>query len=141
MTRKFKKVNPVKVEEIVTNSLKIVGLHEVVKDKVSLLTRLIFSGLAYYFYEHPDSLIDLGYLRIRKNPDKEELFAVNILRDDRVVNAESLWKYYTGELQSKEELKSLLEGFVNELLVYSQIQETKISSLSNKISKQPRKEK
>lgn len=139
--RKFKKASPELIENIVRDSLRVVGLSEEIgSNKIALLTRLIFSGVSFYFFKNPNSIIDIGYIRAQKNPDKDELFAINIQRDDTVVNAETLWKYYTGELQASKKLKSLLSGFVNELLVYSQIQEMKINELTTKINSKKGKE-
>ena len=50
-----------------------------------------------------------------------------------VINAETLWRYYTGELTSEKEIKSIIGNFVNELLRYSQEQEEEITEMTEKL--------
>ena len=106
-------------------------------NNVSLFIRLLFSGLSSYFFRNPDDIIDLGYMRLKKNAEVDELFAVEILRDkeESVVNADTLYKFYKGELISEKEIKKVVEGFANELLSYSEMQNEKISNLTYKLNK------
>lgn len=135
MGRQFKNRKSIEIEEIVEECLKRVGIEKTSQKQVALLTRLIFSGISYYFYLKPDNLIKMGYIEFMKNPDKEQMFAVNILKnaDEGVVNAETLWRFYKGELASEAKLKMVVDEFVQELLQYSQDQEIDITNLTNKL--------
>ena len=136
MARKFKKRQATDIEDIVAESLARIGVKNLSDEQVALLARLIFSGVARYFFMSPDNEIEMGFLKIIKNPDKEQLFAVNIRKSENegIYNAKSLWKYYRGELVVEAELKSIMEEFVQNLLDYSQAQEQSISKLTRKIS-------
>ena len=85
-------------------------------------------------FEKPDYKVKMGYIEFMKNPDKEQLFAINILKNDEegVVNADTLWRYYKGELLTEAKLKGVIDEFVQDLLEYAQAQEQNIMSLNNK---------
>ena len=136
MARKFNKEPPEILENILKEGLDVIGV-EMEEDKVKLLLRLIISGIANHYFYKPDDLIDVGFLRFCKSPDKDELFRVNILRNKEsgVVNAETTWKYYTGQLQQEKDFKGILENFIEELIDYSQEQELDITHLTSKIQK------
>lgn len=135
--RKFIERSPDIIERVTEESLKIVGIEDVDKGKVKLLTRLIISGLAYHYFNNPDDLIKMGFLQFEKSPDKDELFKVTILRDKDagVINADTLWKYYKGELRQEEKFKEILDNFLEGLIAYSQAQEINITQLTSKLQK------
>ena len=137
MSRKLNKVTEEVVIALLRDSLKRSGLENMRDNNVSLFIRLLFSGLSSYFFRNPDDIIDLGYMRLKKNAEVDELFAVEILRDkeESVVNADTLYKFYKGELISEKEIKKVVEGFANELLSYSEMQNEKISNLTYKLNK------
>lgn len=137
MSRKLNKVTEEVVIALLRDSLKRSGLENMPDNNVSLFIRLLFSGLSSYFFRNPDDVIDLGYMRLKKNAEIDELFAVEILRDkeESVVNADTLYKFYKGELISEKEIKRVVEGFANELLSYSEMQNEKISNLTYKLNK------
>ena len=134
--RKFIERPPDELESIIEKSLKIVGI-EAEDSKAKLLARLIISGIAYHYFKNPDDLIRVGFLQFEKSPDKDELFKVIIIRNDEagVVNAETLWKYYSGELQKEVQFKKILDNFLEELIEYSQNQEIDITRLTSKLEK------
>lgn len=135
MKRKLKEVNKEEIETIVKDCLKIVKIDKLKEGRAEWLFRLIISGIAKYFFEQPDNVVNVGFLQFRKNPEKEELFAVKIIKDEKIgiTNAETLWRYYTGELNSEKEIKSIIGNFVTELLRYSQEQEEEITKVTGKL--------
>lgn len=135
MARKFKTRPPTDIENIVRACLRHIGVTDLKNNQIALLTRLIFSGIASYFFYEPDNLINMGFIQFKKNPEKEQLFAINILNSPRdgVFNAETLCKYYKGELKLESELMKTLEEFVKDLLQYSQDQEENITELTRKL--------
>ena len=141
MTRKLKKVDKEVIESIVEDSLKRAGIKGVKKEESDILLRLIISGIADYFYNNPDDIIDVGFIRFKKNPQKEELLAVDLIvnKQEGIVNADTLNKYYKGDLIAEEKLKGLMNNFVNELLTYSQSQSNKITSMTSKLQVKSRK--
>ena len=145
MVREFKERQPKDIESIVKESLRRIGLSKVSDNKIALLTRLIFSGIASYFYFNPDNKIRMGYIEFIKNPEKEQLFALNIIRNDLdgIVNADTLWRYYKGEMTTRAQLKEIIDEFVHDLLDYAQVQESEISKINEKttieVSKKRRK--
>lgn len=134
MARKLKKEPPETLESILKESLEIINL-KIEEDKIKLLLRLIMSGIASHYFYKPDDLIDVGFLRFCKSPDKDELFKVSILRDKEsgVINADTLWKYYTGQLKQERDFKGILDNFLQELISYSQEQEIDIMKLTSKL--------
>lgn len=136
MARKFTREPPEILENVLKESLKVIGV-EMEEDKAKLLLRLIISGVANHYFYKPDDLIEVGFLQFCKSPDKDELFRVNILRDKEsgVVNANTLWRYYTGQLQQEKDFKGILENFIEELINYSQEQEIDITKLTSKLQK------
>ena len=135
MARKFISRKPEDLENIVIECLHRIGISDVSDKQVALLTRLIFSGIANYFFNKPDYKIKMGYIEFMKNPEKEQLFAVNILKDEEegVINADTLWRYYKGELATEAKLKVVIDEFMQDLLQYSQQQETEINSITKKL--------
>ena len=137
MGRKFKKVKGSIFEQLVKDSLERVGIEGVERDRVALFFRLMLGGIANYFFNSPDDLVEVGFLRFKKNPEKDELFAVDIIRDENagVVNANTLYRYYTGDLTSEQALQNTMNNFVNELLSYSQTQNNSITKLTGNLKK------
>lgn len=135
MKRKLKRVDKEEIETIVKDCLKRVKIEELKEGRAEWLFRLIISGISKYFFEQPDNIVDVGFLRFKKSPEKEQLFNVEIIKDEKVgiINAETLWRYYTGELTSEKEIKSIIGNFVNELLKYSQEQEEEITQITGKL--------
>ena len=136
MARQFNKAPPEVLEDILKESLKVIDV-EMDEGKVKLLLRLIISGIANHYFYKPDDLIDVGFLRFCKSPDKDELFRVNIIRskESGVINAETMWKYYTGQLKQEQDFKGILENFLEELINYSQEQEIDITNLTSRLQK------
>ena len=136
MARKFNKEHPEVLENILKESLKVIGI-KMKEDKAKLLLRLVISGIANHYFYKPDDLIDMGFLRFCKSPNKDELFKVNIIRDKNsgVINADTLWKYYTGQLKQEQDFKGILENFLQELINYSQEQEIDITQLTSRLHK------
>ena len=135
--RKFREVPSDILENITKESLNIIGIEDIEEGKVKLLSRLIISGIANYYFHNPDDLIKMGFLQFEKSPDKDELFKVTILRNKEagVVNADTLWKYYKGELHQEAKFKEILDNFLEELISYSQTQEINITQLTSKLQK------
>lgn len=138
--RKFKEREPEILENILKESLGIIGV-EMEEGKSKLLLRLLTSGIAYHYFKNPDDLIKVGFLQFRKSPEKNELFKVTLLKDKEsgVINAETLWQYYKGELRQKAQFKQVLENFLEELITYSQEQEIDITQLTSKLREKKRK--
>lgn len=136
MVRQFNKAPPEVLEDILKESLRVIDV-EMDEGKVRLLLRLIISGIANHYFYRPDDLIDVGFLRFCKSPDKDELFRVNIIRNKEsgVINAETMWKYYTGQLKQERDFKGILENFLEELINYSQEQEIDITQLTSRLQK------
>lgn len=137
MKRKLIKVKDKVLDEIISQSLKQVGIKKFNKNQVALLIRLICGGIANYFYDNPDDLIEAGFIRFKKNPDKEEIFAVDLIPNEQegVINADTLYRYYKGDLWAEDRLKETMNNFVNELLSYSQNQSNKITSMTSKLQR------
>ena len=138
--RKFIEKPPDIIERVVEESLKIIGIEDIEEGKIKLLSRLIISGLAYYYFNNPDDLIKMGFLQFEKSPDKDELFKITLLRDREagVINADTLWKYYKGELHQEAKFKEILDNFLEGLITYSQEQEVNITKLTSTIQKKRR---
>ena len=134
MGREFKERDENVIEEIIKTSLKILNSN-LNEGQMKLLLRLIISGIANHYFHNPDDIINVGFLRFEKSPDKNELFKVTIIKNQEagVVNAETLWEYYNGTLQQKQQFKEVLNGFLEELISYSQAQEMDIMKLTNDI--------
>lgn len=139
MARKFKEEPPEKLEQIMEDCLDIIGvkLDEV---KIKLLLRLIMSGIAYHYFINPDDLIKVGFLSFSKIPEKDELFKVSIIRDEKsgVKNAETLWKYYKGDIKKEKEIKETLGNFLEDLINYSKEQEKEITKLTSQLEERRR---
>lgn len=135
--RQFRERPPEDIENITKESLKIIGIEGIEEGKVKLLSRLIMSGIANHYFHYPDDLIRMGFLQFEKSPDKNELFKVTILKDKEagVVNADTLWKYYKGELHQEAKFKEILDNFLEELISYSQTQEINITQLTSRLQK------
>lgn len=134
MDRKYALMLPQEIEDIVKECLIRVGIKSTSNNQVALLTRLIFSGIAEYFYKQPDNKVQMGYIEFMKNPEKEQLFAVNLLKSEGsgVINADTLWRYYKGELATQAQLKGIIDEFVHNLLEYAQTQEQDIIDINNR---------
>lgn len=137
MARRFKKVDESVIIKLTQDSLERVGIEAVSRDKAALAIRLILSGIASYFFNSPNDLIDVGFIRLRKNPEKEQIFAADLIKDDNsgVINADTLYRYYTGDLASEEAMKNTMNNFINELLTYSQSQNSSITKLTGNLKK------
>lgn len=125
------------LEQVVGDSLKHVGI-EASDTQTALLLRLIFSGIGSHFFFQPDTKFRLGFIDIGKSPEADELFNVKIIRspEDKIVNADTLYRYYKGDLAREERFKEVLDAFVNELLAYAQGQEISIMGTVNRINSQ-----
>ena len=137
--RKFTEKPPEILEQIMEDCLDIIGV-KLDEAKIKLLIRLIISGISNHYFFFPDDLIKLGFVEFYKNPDKDELFRVSILRDTEsgVVNAETLWKYYKGDIKKEKEIKETLGNFLEDLISYSKEQEKEITQLTSQIEKRRR---
>lgn len=140
MGRVFKEESAEVIEKIIERSLNIIGA-EFNKGQTKLFLRLIISGIANHYFHNPDDIINVGFLRFEKSPDKNELFKVTIIKNQEVgvVNAETLWEYYNGELKQKQQLKEVLNDFLKELISYSQAREIDITNLTNSIERKKRR--
>ena len=139
--RKLREKPPDCLEKITKESLKIIGIENTEKGKVKLLSRLIISGIANYYFHNPDDLIKMGFLQFEKSPDKNELFKVTIIKDSEagVINADTLWRYYKGELHQESKFKEILDNFLEDLISYSQMQEISITQLTSTLQKKKEK--
>ena len=135
MAREIKEMKAIDIEEIVEECFKRIGLRDAKAEQIALFSRLLFSGIAKYFFYNPDNAVNLGYIRFSKSPDIDELFRVHIVRNGKVgiVNADTLWQYYKGDIIHREKIEEVVNNFVNELLDYSQQQEKNISKLTQKL--------
>ena len=140
MGRVFKEESAEVIEKVIERSLNIIGA-EFNEGQTKLFLRLIMSGIANHYFHNPDDIINVGFLRFEKSPDKNELFKVTIIKNQEVgvVNAETLWEYYNGELRQKQQLKEVLNDFLKELISYSQAQEIDITNLTNSIERKKRR--
>lgn len=136
MAREIRTVDKKVIEDIITNTLNKFGI-ELEKDEAALMLRLFLSGISKYFFDEPDTRVELGFMSLQKSPDLDELFSIRILRnlEEGVVNADTMYKYYKGEITTEKKIKGIVEGFVDELLSYSQEQNKEITLLTNKLGK------
>ena len=134
MARKIKQVNKEVMENLVKKSFLHIGV-TVDENQANLFLRLFIGAVSDYFFRHPDNEINVGFIKLKKNPEKKELFVVELLPNETVgvINASTLFDYYTGDLGSAEELKQTMENFVNELLNYSQVQNNNITVLTSQL--------
>lgn len=141
MARKLIERSPEIIEKIMEECLREVGITDLEENKVKLLLRLIISGIGNHYFKNPDDLIRVGFIQFCKSPDKDELFKVCIIRDrnEDIINANALWRYYNGDLYREKSLKKSLEFFLADLIKYAQQQEIEITKSISKIEK--RKEK
>lgn len=130
------------LERIVLESAIHVGI-DMNDGQCALLLRLIFSAIGQHFFFNPDTKYKIGFIEVSKSPDIDELFKVSIIRSeqDEILNANFLYKYYTGELARERQLKGILDTFVNQLLAYSQEQEISIGMLANDLMNKESKKK
>ena len=137
MARKQKAAPKEDIEQIMIDSIERIGVKNMKQESAQLLIRLFVSGIARYFFEQPDNVVNVGYLQFNKSPEKDELFKVNIIKNEEegIENADKLWRYYTGELTSQRQLKKVLDNFVTELIDYSQNQELEIMKITGKLNK------
>ena len=140
MARAFKNREPKVIETIVRESLNAISV-EMEEEKVKLLARLIMSGIGKHYFFNPDDLIDMGFLRFQKSPDKDELFHVSILRDNDsgIVNAETLSRYYRGELLQEIQFNKIMDSFLQGLIDYAQEQEIEITKLTSELQQKKRR--
>ena len=139
MARKFSEKPPELLEQIMEDCLQIVGA-KLNENQIKLLLRLIISGIAKYYFNNPDDLINLGFLKFTKSPDKDELFKVMIIRDENegIVNAEALWRYYKGDIKKEKQIKETMTTFLENLIQYSKDQEKEITQSISQIEKRRR---
>ena len=137
MARKLTKVNNQVISDLTSYAFKQTGIKEASKEQTALFIRLLCSGIANYFYHNPDDIIDVGFIRFKKNPEKEEVFAVDLIPNEEagVINADTLYKYYKGDLIAETKIKETMENFVNELLSYSQNQSNNITKITSKLQR------
>lgn len=141
--REIEDRNISELERVVLESAAHVGI-DMTEGQCALFLRLIFSSIGSHFFFEPDTKYRIGFIDIAKSPDKDELFNVKIIRseNDGIINADTLYRYYTGDLGREKKLKGLLDTFIQELINYSQEQEISIGMLSEKIiSKKKKQEK
>jgi hypothetical protein len=136
MAREIRTVDKKVIEDIITDTLRKFGI-ELEKDEAALMLRLFLSGISKYFFDEPDTRIELGFMSLQKSPDLDELFSIRIIRnlEEGVVNADTMYKYYKGEIITEKKIKGIVEGFVDELLTYSQEQNKEITLLTSKLGK------
>ncbi len=134
MARNIKQVDKEVIENLIKKSFLHIGV-TVEDNQINLFLRLFIGIVADYFFKHPDNEINVGFVKFKKNPEKKELFVVELLPNEKVgvVNASTLFEYYTGDLGSAEVLKQTMENFVNELLNYSQVQSNNITVLTSQL--------
>lgn len=134
MARKVKKVSKEIIEDLIQKSFRHIGI-DVKEDQCNLFLRLFIGIIADYFFNSPDDEIEVGFVKFKKNPEKLELFSVELIPNEEIgiINADTLYRYYTGDLGSAEILKETMDRFINELLIYSQNQSNKITVLTNKM--------
>ena len=136
MAREIRTVDKKVIEDIITDTLRKFGI-ELEKDEAALMLRLFLSGISKYFFDEPDTRIELGFMSLQKSPDLDELFSIRIIRnlEEGVVNADTMYKYYKGEIITEKKIKGIVEGFVDELLTYPQEQNKEITLLTSKLGK------
>ena len=145
MVRKVTRRPPSDIEDIFKECLERVGIKRTTINQRALLVRLVFSGIASYFFYNPNVKIRTGYIEFKKNPEKKQIIPINILKSENqgIVNADTLWRYYKGELASEAQLKEVIDEFVHNLLEYAQMQEFNIAEINQKttieLSKKRRK--
>ena len=134
MAREIKQVDKEVIEDLIRKSFLHIGI-EPSNQKCNLFLRLFIGAVAEYFFKSPDNEIEVGFVKFKKNPEKRELFSVELIPNEEagVLNADTLLKYYTGELGSAQALKEVMNDFVNNLLIYSQNQNAKITTLTSKM--------
>ena len=134
MARKVKQTDKEVIENLVKKSFLHIGV-TVDENQIKLFLRLFVGVISDYFFKFPDNEITIGFVKFKKNPEKKELFAVELLPNEEtgVINASTLLDYYTGDLGSAEILKKTMENFVNELLAYSQTQSNNITVLTSQL--------
>ena len=140
MGRKRVERSPKVIENIAKKCFNAIGI-EVTNEKSALYARLFISGLSHYFFFNPDDVIKMGFIKLEKSPDKDELLRITIQRslEIGVVNAETLWKYYTGELLQQAQFKQIIQNFMTDLIQYSQAEEINITKLTSDIGNKRRK--
>lgn len=137
MARQLISKNSEELEKILKDCLDFVKISKISSNKVKLLLRLFLSKLGYYFFLEPDNVVNIGFMKIEKSPAKDELFKVTIIRHGKsgIVDAKTLLKFYTGELQEEKNLKETLTNFLSNLIDYAQEQEIEITNSINLIEK------
>ena len=140
MGRKRVERSPKIIENIAKKCFDTVGI-KITDEKSALYTRLFISGLSHYFFFNPDDIIKMGFIKFEKSPDKDELFKITIQKSLEVgiINAETLWKYYTGELLQQAQFKQIIQNFMTDLIEYSQTEEMNITKLTSDIENKRRK--
>ena len=135
MKRKIEKRKTTELELILIDCLKDIGI-KATKDQACLLLRLMMSALGRHFFYNPDTEFQVGFMKFQKSPDIDELFNVHIIRspENEVINAESLYRFYTGDVVREQQLRNTLDQFVSSLLQYSQQQEIDIMNTTSKIT-------
>lgn len=141
MARKQEQQPPKIIEDIMDNCLKAVGI-EAKRGQNDLLVRLFLSGLARQFFIRPDDMFDIGFIHLEKSPKKEDLFTMSLIKNpsEGIYNADTLWKYYNGELLKEIKFKEVMENFFQELIDYSQEQELEITQLTSTIQTKKRRD-
>lgn len=141
MGRKREEKEPIILENISEKCFKAIGL-DVSREKSNLFARIFLSGISHYFFFRPDDIVKIGFLKLEKSPEKNELFKVTIQKnlEAGVINADTLWKYYTGELIQESKFKEIIQNFMEELISYSQVQERDITNLTNTIQRKKRRD-
>ena len=135
MKRRIEKLETTELESMFVECLQDLGI-EATKEQACLLLRMVTSLIGRHFFYNPDTEYQVGFMKFQKSPEKDELFNVHIIRSpiDDVVNADSLYRFYSGDLAQEARLKHTLDAFVESLLKYSQQQEIDIMKTTNKIT-------
>ena len=141
MVRKREERDSTTLENISEKCFKAMGLN-VSREQSNLFARIFLSGISHYFFYKPDDIIRIGFLKVEKSPEKSELFKVTLQKnlDVGVTNAETLWKYYTGELIQESKFQEIIQNFMEELISYSQAQEQEITNLTSSLNRKKRRD-
>ena len=141
MARKREEKDPTTLENISEKCFKAMGL-DVSREQSNLFARIFLSGISHYFFYKPDDIIRIGFLKVEKSPEKSELFKVTLQKNLEVgvINAETLWKYYTGELIQESKFQEIIQNFMEELISYSQAQEQEITNLTSSLNRKKRRD-
>lgn len=101
---------------ILQESLKLSGKVEVSKEVCYGVISLLFSGINYYFYLHPEQYIDFGKFVAYRNIDLKNLLVVEAKEPE---NANSIYEYYKNGGIQIDILKGLIDDYALNLFLNS----------------------